>query len=66
MKTGFEAAQHYFEDSLTEAYRKRDPHGWNRSQGLALLAKSLKEMDERIVRVEKQVSALNEARPRQK
>jgi hypothetical protein len=27
---------------------------------------TLKEMDERLVRVEKQVSALNEARPRQK
>jgi hypothetical protein len=66
MKTGFDAAQHYFEDSLTEAYRTRDPHGWNRSQGLALLAKSLKEMNERLVRVEKQIATLNEGRPHQK
>ena len=66
MKTGFEAAQHYFEDSLTDAYRRRDPHGWNRSQGLALLAKSLKEMDERLLRVENQIAALSEGQLRQK
>ncbi|MGA3161335.1 MAG: hypothetical protein ABSC77_08960 [Terracidiphilus sp.] len=66
MKTGFEAAQHYFMDSLTDAYRRRDPHGWNRSQGLALLAKSLKEMDERLGRVEKQIAALCEGQQRQK
>jgi hypothetical protein len=64
MKTGFEAAQHYFEDNLTEAYRLRDPHGWNLSHGLALMAKYLNEMDKRLVRVEKQNSI--EAPRRQK
>lgn len=66
MKTGFAAAQHYFTDNLTDAYRQRDPHGWNLSQGLALLAKSLTELDARLLRVERQIAMLNEDPPRRK
>jgi len=57
MKRGFAAAKHHFEDSLTEAYRQRDPHGWNVCQGLALMAKYLDEMDARLARIEKQIGA---------
>lgn len=66
MKRGFDAALQYFVTNITDAYYRRDPHGWNVSQGLALLAKSLKEMDERLARVEKQIGLSVEARQRPK
>jgi hypothetical protein len=66
MKRGFDAALQYFATNITDAYYRGDPHGWNLSQGLALLAKSLKEMDERLARVEKQLGASNEGRPHPK
>jgi hypothetical protein len=53
MKTGLDAAMHYFSDNLTDAYRQRDPHGWNISHGLYFMAKSLKEIEDIISALEK-------------
>jgi hypothetical protein len=58
MKTGLQAAQYYFNDNLTEAYRLRDVHGWNLSHGLYFLAQSLE-------RIERQISELHDALPPQ-
>jgi hypothetical protein len=52
MKTGLEAAKHYFSDSLTDAYRKRDPHGWNLMHGLYFVAEALQDVERRIRRLE--------------
>lgn len=54
-KTGLEAAKHYFSDSITEAYRARDPHGWNLMHGLYFLAEALQDMERRVARLEKAV-----------
>lgn len=55
MKTGLEAAKHYFSDSLTDAYRARarDPHGWNLMHGLYFVAEALQDMEHRIRLLEK-------------
>jgi|HubBroStandDraft_6_1064221.scaffolds.fasta_scaffold6020226_1 hypothetical protein len=58
-KTGLDAAMHYFSDNLTDAYRQRDPHGWNISHGLYFLAESLKEIEKRIDTLEKTTSKNN-------
>jgi hypothetical protein len=52
MKTGLEAAKYYFKDNLTDAYQRRDPHGWNLSHGLYFVAEALQDMDRRIRRLE--------------
>jgi len=52
-KTGLDAAMHYFSDNLTDAYRRRDPHGWNMSHGLYFLAQSLQDIERRISALEK-------------
>jgi hypothetical protein len=61
-KTGLEAAKHYFADNLTDAYRKRDPHGWNLSHGLYFVAEALQDMERRIYALE---TALNPPDPNQ-
>lgn len=66
MKRGFDAALQCFVTNITDAYYRRDPHGWNLSQGLALLAKSLKEMDERLTCVEKQIATSSGDQPRRR
>jgi hypothetical protein len=55
MKTGLEAAKHYFSDNLTEAYRQRDVHGWNLSHGLYFVAEALQNIERRLSALEKAV-----------
>src|SRR5271156_462779 len=55
---------HFFQQNLTESCRQRDPHVWKLSQGLGLLAKSLKEIDERLLRIERQMAPASQPRQR--
>lgn len=66
MKTGLDAAQHYFKDNLTEAYRRRDPHGWNLSHGLAFLAESLQRIEHRLDKLEKGLLPQEPNQPRRR
>jgi hypothetical protein len=66
MKTGLDAAQHYFKDNLTEAYRRRDPHGWNLSHGLAFVAESLQWIEHRLDRLEKALTPQDANPPRRR
>lgn len=59
MKTGLEAAKHYFSDNLTEAYRQRDVHGWNLSHGLYFVAEALQNIERRLSALEKAVTPPN-------
>ncbi len=65
-KTGLDAAIHYFQDNLTDAYQRRDPHGWNLSHGLCFVAKSLQDIERRLAQIEERIDALNGVQPRRK
>lgn len=66
MKRGLEAAKYYFSDNLTDAYKNRDPHGWNLSHGLYFLAESLQDVEKRLSALEKRLFPLDEDLRRRK
>jgi hypothetical protein len=66
MKTGLEAAKHYFKDNLTQSYKQHDPQGHNLSNGLYFLAEALQRIEERLDTIEGRLSTSGEAQQRQK
>jgi hypothetical protein len=66
MKTGLEAAKHYFKDNLTHSYKQHDPQGHNLSEGLYFLAEALQRIEERLDAIERRLDTYGEDRQRQK
>jgi hypothetical protein len=66
MKTDLDAAKHYFNDNLTDSYKRHDPQGWNLSHGLYFLAESLQRIEDQLNAIENRLDAAGIAKVQSK